>query len=78
MPIRKEKTERAKRKRQEGKVGVAEKSDYLALDWGRETSLKNHLTSLKENLENEKHAREKAGGREGLYVHVCVCVHVCV
>ena len=41
---------------------------------GRESSLKGHLTSLKEHLTNEESAREKAGGGKG----VCVCVHVCV
>ena len=71
--LRKErKTERAALKGQERKIGVA-KGEYLALDWGRETSLKNHLTSLKENLENEESIREKKrGGREG--VCVCPCV----
>ena len=42
------KPERAALKGQERKIGVA-KSEYLALDWGRETSLKNHLKSLKES-----------------------------
>ena len=71
LETRERKTERAKQKGQERKIGVA-KNDYLALDWGRETSLKNHLTSLKESPRNDKSAREKEGGREGMYVHVCV------
>ena len=64
----------AKRARRKGRGST--KDDYLALDWGRETSLKNNLTSLKESPRNEESARKKAGGREGVYVHVCV--HVCV
>ena len=36
------KAEKAALKGQERKIGVA-KSDYLALDWGREMRLKNHL-----------------------------------
>ena len=53
------------------------KSEYLALDWGRETSLKSHLKSLRKSPTNdEKRKKEKGGGREGVYVHVCV--RVCV
>ena len=33
---------KSKAKRQERKIGVVKK-EYLALDWGRETSVKNHL-----------------------------------
>ena len=53
------------------------KNEYLALDWGRETSLKNNLKSLRESPTNDKKRRkERGGGREGVYVHVCV--RVCV
>ena len=79
--LRKErKTERAALKGQERKIGVA-KSEYLALDWGGETSLKNHLKSLRESPKEQttKNARKKVGGREGMYVTcVCPCVCVCV
>ena len=62
-----------------------EPSDYLALDYlafdqknrGRETSIKNHLTSRKEHLENEESAREKGGRGRGC-MSMCVCVHVYV
>ena len=57
-------------KGQERKIGVA-KSEYLAIDWGRETGLKNNLKSLRESPRNYKSARRKVGGRE-VYVHVCV------
>ena len=53
------------------------KNEYLALDWGRETSLKNNLKSLRESPTNDKkRKKERGGGREGVYVHVCV--RVCV
>ena len=77
--LRKErKTERAALKGQERKIGVA-KSEYLALDWGRGTGLKNHLKSLRERPKEQttKSARKKVEGREGMYV-TCVCVSVCV
>ena len=57
------KTEKAALKGQERKIGVA-KSEYLALDWGRE---------IEKAQETTKSARRKVGGRE-VYVHVCVRV----
>ena len=60
-------------KGQERKIGVA-KGD-LALDWGRETSLKNHLKSLKESPRNDEKRKKESGGREGVCVHVCVCLN---
>ena len=65
-------SERKKDRKSKTKRG-REKDNYLALDYlaldssprGRETCLKSHLTSLKENLENEES-------------NVHVCVHACV
>ena len=62
----------AKRAREKGRC---RKSEYLALDWGRETSLKSHLKSLRESPTNdEKRMKEKGGGRECM----SMCVYVCV
>ena len=58
-------------KRQERKIGVA-KSEYLALDWGRETGLKNNLKSLRESPRNDKKRKKESGG-QGV-VCTCVCV----
>ena len=52
------------------------KNEYLALDWGRETSLKSHLKSLRESPTNDEKRKKEKGGREGVYVHVCV--RVCI
>ena len=65
------KSRKSSAKGQERKIGV-EKGEYLALDWGRETSLKNHLKSLKESPRNDEKRKKESGGREGVYVHVCV------
>ena len=48
---------------------IVAKSEYLALDWGRETSLKNHLKSLKESPTNDEKRKKESGGQGG-----CVCV----
>ena len=69
-------TERAALRGQERKIGV-EKSEYLALDWGRETSLKNNLKSLRESPRNDRKRKKERGGREGMYV-ACVCPCVCM
>ena len=42
------------------------KNEYLALDWGRETSLKSHLKSLRESPTNDEKRRE--------CMSMCVCV----
>ena len=48
------------------------KSEYLALDWGRETSLKSHLKSLRKSPTNdEKRKKEKGGAGRG-------CMSMCV
>ena len=67
----KEKTERAALKGQEKKIGVA-KSEYLALDWGRETSLKNHLKSLKESPRNDKKRKKGSWGAGRGCMSMCV------
>ena len=54
-------TERAALRGQERKIGV-EKSEYLALDWGRETSLKNNLKSLRESPRNDRKRKKERGG----------------
>ena len=68
------KSRKSSAKGQERKIGVAE-GEYLALDWGRETSFKNHLKSLKESPRNdEKHKKESAGQGGGVCPCVCTCV----
>ena len=47
------------------------KNEYLALDWGRETSLKNNLKSLRESPTNDKKRKKESGGQGG---GVCPCV----
>ena len=75
MKKKERKTERAALKGQERKIGVA-KGEYLALDWGRETSLKNHLKSLKESERNDEKRKKESGGQGG---GVCPCVrYMCV
>ena len=58
---KKDRKSSAKRAREKDRCRKT-KREYLALDWGRETSLKSHLKSLRES--------------PGVYVHVCV--RVCV
>ena len=70
------KTERAALKGQEKKIGVV-KSEYLALDWGRDTSLKNHLKSLKESPTNDEKRKKESGG-QGWGVCPCVCTCACL
>ena len=53
------------------------KNEYLALDWGRETSLKNNLKSLRESPTNDKKRKKESGGQGG-GVGPCVCTCVCV
>ena len=53
------------------------KNEYLALDWGRETRLKNNLKSLRESPRNNQKRKKESGGREGMYV-ACVCPCVCM
>ena len=53
------------------------KNEYLALDWGRETSLKNHLKSLKESPTNDEKRKKESGGQGG-GVRPCVCTCVCL
>ena len=56
-------------------MGV-EKSEYLALDWGRETSLKSNLKSLRESPTNAGKRKKKSGGagRGCMFM----CVYMCV
>ena len=68
-------TERAALRGQERKVGV-EKSEYLALDWGRETSLK--IKSLRESPRSDQKRKKERGGGAGRCMYMCVCVRVCV
>ena len=51
---------------QERKIGVA-KGECLALDWGREKSLKSYLKSLRESPKEQttKSARKKVGAARG-------------
>ena len=51
------------------------KSEYLALDWGRETSLKSHLKSLRESPTSDEKRKKEKGGQGG---GVCPCVCTCV
>ena len=71
--LRKErKTERAALKGQERKIGVA-KGEYLALDWSRETSLKNHLEKPERKPKKRRKTQERKRGQGG-GVCACVCV----
>ena len=65
----------AKRSREKGRC---RKSEYLALDWGRETSLKSNLKSLRESPRNDQKRKKESGGGREVYVHVCVRVCVCM
>ena len=52
------------------------KNEYLVLDWGRETRLKNNLKSLRESPRNNQKRKKESGGQGG---DVCgMCVSVCV
>ena len=64
-------TERAALRGQERKVGV-EKSEYLALDWSRETSLKNNLKSLRESPTNDEKRKKESGGAGRGCMSMCV------
>ena len=65
-------TERAALRGQERKIGVEKKkNEHLPLDWGRETSLKNNLKSLRESPTNDKKRKKERGGQGG---GVCPCV----
>ena len=68
-------TERAALRGQERKVGVG-KSEYLALDWGRETSLKSNLKSLRESPRNDQKRKKESGGGAGRCMYMCVSVCV--
>ena len=72
---KKDRKSSAKRAREQDRCRK-KKSEYLALDWGRETSLKSHLKSLRESPTNDGKRKKEKGGREGVYVHVCV--YMCV
>ena len=61
----------AKRAREKGR---SRKSEYLALDWGRETSLKSNLKAWEKAQETTKSARRKVGGQGGVSTCVCPCV----
>ena len=67
--------ERAALRGPERKIGV-EKSEYLALDWGRETSFKNNLTSLRESPRNDRKRKKERGGQGGGVCSMCVSVRV--
>ena len=67
-------TERAALRGQERKIGIEQiKNEYLALDWGRETSLKNNLKSLRESPTNDKKRKKERG--QGGGVCPCVCLN---
>ena len=57
---------------QERKVGV-NKSEYLALDWGRETSLKNNLKKPERKPKKRPKAQEEKWGA-GKCMYMCVCM----
>ena len=72
---RKSSAKRAREKDKSRKI----KNEYLALDWGRETLLKNNLKSLRESPRNDHNVRKKErkrGAGRGCMWHVCV--RVCV
>ena len=54
------------------------KNEYLALDWGRETSLKSNLNSLRESPTNDKKRKKERGGAGRGCMSMCVYVYVCV
>ena len=64
----------AKRAREKGRS--RENSEYLALDWGRETSLKSNLKSLRESPRNDQKRKKESGGAgRCMYMCVSVCVY---
>ena len=67
----------AKRAREKGRCRK-KKGEYLALDWGRETSVKSNLKSLRESPRNDQKRKKESGGGGGREVYVHVCVRVCV
>ena len=71
---RKSSAKRAKEKDKSEKM----KNEYLALDWGRETRLKNNLKSLRESPRNDQEHKKESGGQGGDVCGMCVCVCVCV
>ena len=73
---KKDRKSSAKRAREKDRCRK-EKSEYLALDWGRETSLKSHLKSLRESPTNDGKRKKEKGGQGG-GVCPCVCTCVCV
>ena len=58
------------------KKGRCRKSEYLALDGGRETSLKSDLKSLRESPTNEEKRKKESGGQGGGCMSMCVSVCV--
>ena len=74
---KRKKDRKSSAKRAREKDRGREKGEYLALDWGRETSLKNNLKSLRESPRNDQKRKKEGGGREGMYV-ACVCPCVCM
>ena len=61
----------AKRAREKGR---SRQNEYLALDWGRETSLKSNLKSLRESPRNDQKRKKESGGQGGVCTCVCPCV----
>ena len=67
---KKDRKSSAKRAREKDRCRK-KKSEYLALDWGRET----HLKSLRESPTNDGKRKKEKGGQGG---GVCPCVCTCV
>ena len=71
---RKSTAKRAREKHRSRKM----KDEDLALDWGRETRLKNNLKSLRESPRNDQKRKKESGGQGGDVCGMCVSVCVCV
>ena len=69
---RKSSAKRAREKDRSRKM----KNEYLALDWGRETRLKNNLESLRESPRNDQKRKKESGGQGGGVCGMCVSVRV--
>ena len=73
--LRSLRSKRAKSRKSSAKrAREKDRSSNLAFDWGRETSLKNNLKSLRESPRNDKKRKKESAGQGGVCTCVCPCV----